>query len=115
KPFNSLATISSTSTDSLPRYQFSTFGLGATEKNQEVAESACDMIRAVPNPYLGYSAYETDQNSNRVKITNLPNKCEVTIYALDGTFIRKLSRAIDTDPATNKKIEISDGSGANQI
>ncbi len=48
----------------LPRYQFSTVGLGAKETQAEVAKSALDMIRAVPNPYLAYSAYETDQNSN---------------------------------------------------
>ena len=72
-------------------------------------------IRIVPNPYLAYSAYETDQNSNRVKVTNLPNKCEITIFSLDGTLIRKLSRAIDVDPATNKKIDISDGTSVNDI
>jgi hypothetical protein len=89
--------------------------MGPTEKNQEVAVSACDMMRAVPNPYLAYSAYETDQNSNRIKITNLPNKCNLTIYALDGTIIRKLSRAIDIDPATSRRIDISDGASGNDV
>jgi len=64
---------------------------------------------------LSYSAYETEQNSNKVKVTNLPNKCTVTIYSLDGTIIRKLSRAIDVDPATNKRIEISDGGTVSDI
>lgn len=109
KPYNRLAT-SETTADSLPRYQFSTKGMGATEKNLEVAKSALDNIRVVPNPYLGYSSYETDQNTGRVKVTNLPNTCTVTIYSLDGVLIRKLTRAIDIDPSTNKKIEISDGS-----
>jgi hypothetical protein len=27
-----------------------------------------------------------------VKITNLPNKCTITIYSIDGTLIRKFSR-----------------------
>jgi hypothetical protein len=115
KPFDRMNTISSNGIDSLPRYQFSTKGMGATEKNAEVAKSALDIIRVVPNPYLSYSAYETDQNSSRVKITNLPNKCNVTIYALDGTIIRKLSRAIDVDPATNKRVEITDGGTASDI
>jgi len=114
KPYDRLATISTTG-DPLPRYQFSTKGLGATEKNQEVAKNACDMIRAVPNPYLAYSAYESDQNSNKIKITNLPNKCDLTIFSLDGTIIRKLSRAIDVDPATNKRVEISDGGPVSDI
>lgn len=115
KPFARFATNASNGVDSLPRYHFSTKGLGATEKNKEVAKSALDIVRIVPNPYLAYSTYETDQNTNRVKITNLPNKCTVTIYSLDGTLIRRLSRAIDVDPATNKKIEISDGAPVSDV
>ncbi len=114
KPFERFATNAS-GNDSLPRYQFSTKGLGATEKNQEVAKSALDIVRVVPNPYLAYSTYETDQNSNRVKITNLPNKCTVTIFALDGTLIRRLTRAIDVDPATNKRIDISEGAPVSDV
>lgn len=109
KPFSRFATNASNGIDSLPRYQFSTKGLGANEGDKEIAKSALDIIRIVPNPYLAYSSYEPDQNSSRVKITNLPNKCTITIFALDGTLIRKLSRAIDIDPATNRKIDISDG------
>ena len=115
KPYNRFVTNASNGIDSLPRYQFSTKGMGATEKSQTVAKSALDIIRVVPNPYLAYSSYETDQNSNKVKITNLPNKCTVTIYSLDGTLIRKLSRAIDVDPSTNKKIEISDGAPVSDV
>ncbi len=114
KPFNRFHTNAS-GADSLPRYQFSTKGLGATEKNPEIAKSALDLIRVVPNPYLAYSTYETDQNTNKIKITNLPNKCTITIFSLDGTIIRKLSRAIDLDPATNKKIDISDGSPVSDV
>ncbi len=51
-----------------------------------------DNIRAVPNPYLGYSAYETSQFSNIVKITNLPANATITIYSLDGRFIRQYKR-----------------------
>ncbi len=49
-------------------------------------------IKAVPNPYLGYSAYETSQFTNTVKITNLPADATVTIYSLDGRFIRQYIR-----------------------
>lgn len=114
KPYERFATNASTG-DPLPRYQFSTKGMGATEKNEEVAKNALDIIRIVPNPYLAYSSYEVDQNSNTVKITNLPNKCNVTIYSLDGTIIRKLSRAIDVDPATNQRIDISEGAPVSTI
>lgn len=109
KPYDRLQTVATSGIDSLPRYHFSTVGLGATTSDKDVAKSALDIIRAVPNPYLAYSAYEPDQNSGRIKITNLPNNCNITIYSLDGTIIRKLSRAIGVDPATNKKIDISEG------
>ena len=101
--------------DSLPRYQFSTRGLGPSESNKEVAKSALDIIRVVPNPYLAYSEYEIDQNSNRVKVTNLPNVCTITIYALDGTIIRRLTRSIGNDPQTNARIDISDGNKADDV
>jgi hypothetical protein len=115
KPFNRMLTNAFEGVDSLPRYQFSTKGMGLAEDQPEVAKSALDQIRVVPNPYLAYSAYETDQNSNRVKVTNLPNTCTITIFALDGTIIRRLNRAIGVDPVSNKKIEVTDGDDVNQI
>ncbi|HLP19901.1 MAG TPA: hypothetical protein VK174_06350, partial [Chitinophagales bacterium] len=117
KPYERLVTNASGGSNDggLPRYQFSTKGLGATEKNEEVAKSALDIIRVVPNPYLAYSTYETDQNSNRVKITNLPNNCTVTIFSLDGTIIRRLTRAIGVEPGTNKRVEISDGAPISDV
>ncbi len=115
KPYDRMETVSTGFADSLPRYRFSTKGLGATENVKAVAKTACDLMNVVPNPYLGYSAYETDQNSNKVKITNLPNICNITIYSLDGTIIRTLSRAIGIDPENNRRIEISDGAPVDQV
>jgi hypothetical protein len=101
--------------DSLPRYLFSTKGMGVTEGNKDVAKSALDLVKIVPNPYLAYSAYETDQNTSTVKVTNLPNNATVTIYSLDGTIIRVLKRSIGVDPATNKKIETTDGTPTSEV
>ena len=61
--------------------------------DQVQVENALDSIKAVPNPYYGFSQYETSQFTNIVKITNLPAKCVVTIYSLDGKFIRQYNRA----------------------
>ncbi len=55
-------------------------------------DEALQNIRAVPNPYLGYSPYETSQFTNVVKITNLPANADITIYSLDGRFIRQYKR-----------------------
>ncbi len=75
-----------------PKYRFSTRNQQPTTLDQVQVENALDSIKAVPNPYYGFSQYETSQYSNTIKITNLPGKCTVTIYSLDGKFIRKYER-----------------------
>ncbi len=75
-----------------PAYRFSIRGLQANELDTEGIVSALDQIRVVPNPYYGFSNYETSQFTNIIKITNLPAKCVVTIYSLDGKFIRQYNR-----------------------
>jgi len=53
---------------------------------------ALDAINVVPNPYYAYSTYEVSQFSNVVKITNLPAECDITIFSIDGRFIRQYKR-----------------------
>lgn len=84
-------------------------------------ENALDSIKMVPNPYYGYSQYESSQFSNTVKITNLPAKCTITIYSLDGKFIRQYNRdeqhgtyqqitpALEWDLKNNKGIPVASG------
>ena len=55
-------------------------------------DNALDSVKVVPNPYYGFSQYETSQFTNTIKITNLPGVCTVTIYSLDGKFIRQYQR-----------------------
>ena len=74
-----------------PLYQFSIENdLATIVGDRAVAESALDNIAVVPNPYYAYSLYERDQIQNLVKITNLPPECYITIYAVDGTVVKKL-------------------------
>jgi hypothetical protein len=51
------------------------------------------LINVVPNPYYGFSEYEISEFSNLIRITNLPAQCDITIFALDGRFIRQYKRA----------------------
>lgn len=76
-----------------PTYEFEIAGKEkrAIADDTEVNE-ALDKINIVPNPYYGFSPYETSQFATTVKITNLPAQCEVTIYTLDGKFIRNYKR-----------------------
>ena len=51
-----------------------------------------DLICVVPNPYYAYSAYELTPSENLVKIVNLPEKCTISIYTLNGKLIRKFDK-----------------------
>ncbi len=61
----------------------------------EVEDNPLDLVNIAPNPYYAYSPYETSQFTQRVKITNLPGECVVTIYSIDGKFIRQFNRLLD--------------------
>ncbi|MEM9258303.1 MAG: hypothetical protein AAGA62_01585, partial [Bacteroidota bacterium] len=76
-----------------PTYRFSIEGKAANENLDEVGLArALEMINVVPNPYYAFSTYEDSQFETNVKITNLPARATVTIYSLDGKFIRKYER-----------------------
>jgi hypothetical protein len=60
--------------------------------------SVLDNINIVPNPYYAYSEYETGKRDNRVKVTNLPERCEVTIFNMQGALVRNY---VKDDPLTS--------------
>lgn len=62
--------------------------------NEEI-NTSLDLINVVPNPYYAGSSYERRSSNNIVKITNLPQQCTVSIYSLDGRFIRKFDRNVE--------------------
>ena len=76
----------------LPVYEFEISGKNAEELDEQQVETALDQINAVPNPYFAFSAYENGQFDNTIKITNVPDRAIVTIYSLDGKFIKKFNR-----------------------
>jgi hypothetical protein len=81
-----------------PAYQFKLEGVSPLDLTEAQIETALDEINVVPNPYLAYSDYENSSFDNTVKITNLPAKCIVTIYSLDGRFIRQYTRNEEGKP-----------------
>ncbi len=81
-------------------------------ETEEEINTALDAINAVPNPYYGYSSYETSQFTNTIKITNLPPQCDVTIFTLDGKFIRQYKRNEEGD---NQAIRANPGILTSQI
>ena len=80
-----------------PLYTFSTKSVATGTDNDSTLTSILDVIGVVPNPYYAYSKYETSKLDNRVKITNLPEVCTVSIYNLSGTLVRQFYK---TDPLT---------------
>jgi hypothetical protein len=101
--------------DNRPLYYFNMGELAPVKGDVATARSALDLIQVVPNPYYANSAYETSQLDNRVKIVNLPDVCTITIYALNGTLVRRFEKgtndltSIDWDLMNYARIPIASG------
>ncbi len=80
-----------------PVYTFSSRGMGVRDNDENKAQRDLDLIRVVPNPYYAYSQYETSQVDKRVKITNLPSNCTVSIFTLSGSLVRQFTRNVAAD------------------
>jgi hypothetical protein len=91
-----------------PTYRFKLEGKQAGDLEGIALDEALQSINVVPNPYYGFSEYEDSQFESVVKITNLPKECVVTIYSLEGKFIRKYNRSeIGSTPTSpNRAIEV---------
>lgn len=76
-----------------PSYTFEFKGVQSKSLvTQEEYQGALANVNVVPNPYYAYSAYETSQFTNIIKITNLPERAIVTIYTIDGQFVQQFNR-----------------------
>ena len=97
-----------------PMYQFNTAEIATKRGDTETAKNALKLIRVVPNPYYGNSAYELTQLDNMVKITNLPQLCTVSVYTLNGNLVRRFTKDnaityLDWDLKNQYGIPISSG------
>lgn len=90
RPFENFVT--NNSNNGNPRYEFSLDDLATTKNNNEIAQNALEIIRVVPNPYLGWSEYNQSQLDDIVKITNLPRRCDISIYSPDGALIKTIRK-----------------------
>ena len=72
-----------------PMYEFTMAGLETEFEVKDKFQVDLDAIAVVPNPYYAYSDYEHNALDNRIKITNLPEKCTVTIYNVSGSKIKQ--------------------------
>ena len=97
-----------------PLYSFNTSDIETHKNDATIAKNALDLINIVPNPYYAYSGYEKKALENIVKITNLPEKCNISIYTLNGTLIRKYAKddsktSLDWDLKNQARVPIASG------
>ncbi len=80
--------------NNFPMYTFNTSDIATLFQQQDVAKNAMDLIKVVPNPYYGSSSYESRRIENLIRITNLPNKCTIKIFTMNGTLVRTIKRDV---------------------
>lgn len=101
---SSYDTVSGSANNNYNLYTFSTADIFAEVNNADKHKSALDLINVVPNPYYAYSTYERSRIDNVVRITNLPNRCKIKIFTLNGTLVR----TFDRDVSGQEDISIED-------
>ena len=99
--------------EGFPLYQFS-FDNPSIIADGDRLVSVIDNINVVPNPYYAYSEYETGKRDNRVKITNLPERCEINIFNMQGALVRSFTKddtltSLDWDLKNHAGIPIAGG------
>ncbi len=94
KPYATYQTSVTPVNNNVPVYRFSTTTIKSEASDVPALKSILDRIKVVPNPYFAFSDYETNQYENTVKIINLPPQCQVSIYTVNGTLIRRFERGV---------------------
>ncbi len=100
--------------DGKPMYSWNMDSYGTVKGSKDQLVKALQLINIVPNPYYAYSDYERNRLDTRVKVTNLPEKCTVTIYSINGKLIRTYKKdspetSIDWDLNNHVGIPIASG------
>lgn len=76
-----------------PKYSWSMNDLVPRKSDRNTLADVLKMINVVPNPYYAYSEYESSRLDNRVKIVNLPEECEINIYATNGRLVKSFKKS----------------------
>jgi hypothetical protein len=73
-------------------YSWNLTSLGTTYNSEQALSEALKMINVVPNPYNAFAEYETMKLDTRIKITNLPELCTISIYSTSGKLIKLIKK-----------------------
>jgi hypothetical protein len=117
KPYQNLTTepiANLTPNGGLPFYEFNMSGLEVELGSASAMDSALALINVVPNPYYAYSEYENGKLDNRIKLTNLPEICTISIYNVGGTLMRRFQKddsktSLDWDLKNHVNIPVASG------
>ncbi len=93
----------------LPEFTFNTADIKTVNNDANTAKISLDKINVVPNPYYGYSSYEQEQLDRIVKIVNLPDKCKIRIFTLNGTLVKTFNK--DDRSTTNIEWNLDNDAG----
>jgi len=99
--------------NNLPVYSFNSEDI-APAITTEHGKKSLDLVNVVPNPYRAFSKYETSPIDARVKITNLPPTCTISIYNLSGALVRRIEKSddrtfVDWDLKNDASVPIASG------
>jgi hypothetical protein len=75
-----------------PMYSWSMENLSTKTNNISAEKEALKLINIVPNPYYAFSEYEQSRLDSRIKITNLPEQCIISIYSSNGKLIKRFKK-----------------------
>ena len=100
--------------DGKPMYSWKMDEISTVTSSADQLKSALDIINVVPNPYYAFSEYERNRIDNRIKITNLPERCSVDIYTVNGKLVRSFQKdspitSLDWTLTNNANIPIASG------
>ncbi len=91
-----------------PAFEWNMDELATQINNKEALVSSLALINVVPNPYYAYSAYELHPQERVVKIVNLPQRCTINIYNLQGRLVRSFEK---DNPTTSLDWDLLNFSG----
>ena len=62
-----------------------------------VVDTTLDEIKVVPNPYIVRSRFNETTNSRKMRFTNLPLECRISIFTVTGEIVKVIERSSQFD------------------
>ena len=103
RPYQTYVTSDNQENGFQPMYEFNTGNI-VPEYAAQHGTDALKNIRVVPNPYYAQSSYERTQLDNIVKLTNLPARCNISIFTVNGQLVRRFIKD-ETDETHNTELQ----------